>query len=121
MRLVLMQKENIISYKIDASSWQKIAFLSIERNFGASLITRELFKEIFKTRYPKFDLKKESNILQRIIYNVKDNESRNIFLIIKSPLLKYLMLSIFNSPEFNKNLFKNLSFYIGSIFKEDIK
>ena len=120
-RLVLMEKENIISYKIDASSWQKIAFLSIERNFGASLITRELFKEIFKTRYPKFDLKKESNILQRIIYNVKDNESRNIFLIIKSPLLKYLMLSIFNSPEFNKNLVKNLSFYIGSIFKEDIK
>ena len=131
IRLIIEKKKNDLNFDIDDNFRQKVGIISIERNFAgfeffnnnkiSSKTSLEIFKTIFRKSFPKCDMDEEYNILKRIEENIKDNNSRYLLLITKTPILKYIIISIFNSPKFNKNLNKDLSSYVGSCFEEDIK
>ena len=126
MKLLLKKKEEDIGLDIDENIKKELGIISIERNFSSlelknnidKINSLELFKKLFKKRYPNCDVKKEYNVLERICQNIEDNKSRYLLLITKSFIIKYIVLSFFNSPEFKK-LNKDFSFYEGSYFLKD--
>ena len=129
MKLILEKKEEDLDFIIDENFKRDIGLISIERNFGGlelfsdnnqTITSLEIIKNNFRKYFCNCNITKNYNVLQRIFENIKDNYSRYLLLIIREPILKYLILSIFNTGVNNKNLNKNLSFYIGSCIDEDI-
>ena len=129
MKLILEKKEEDLDIIIDENVKQDIGLISIERNFGGlelfsdnnqTITSLEIIKNNFRKYFCNCNITKNYNVLQRIFENIKDNYSRYLLLIIREPILKYLILSIFNTGVNNKNLNKNLSFYIGSCIDEEI-
>ena len=127
MKLILKMKEEVLDIYDNVK--QERGLTSIERNFGGlefcndknqTITSLEIIKNIFKKVYVNSDITKKYFVLQRICENIKDKYSRYLLLTIREPILKYLILSIFNTGEINKNFNKDLSFYIGSYIDEDI-
>ena len=129
MRQIMQKKEEDINLNIDENQKQEIGISSIERNFAGleidpdqkgGVTSLELIKKQFKKRFVNCDVRKEYNVLKTICDNIKDKESRYLLLISKSSISNYLLNSILTSPDFKKDLDKELSFYIGSGFTKDI-
>ena len=129
MRQIMQKKEEDINLNIDENQKQEIGINSIERNFAGleidpdqkgGVTSLELIKKQFKKRFVNCDVRKEYNVLKTICDNIKDKESRYLLLISKSSISNYLLNSILTSPDFKKDLDKELSFYIGSGFTKDI-
>ena len=129
MRILLKKKSEDYDLIVDENVKQEIGIISIERNFaGLEIQTNankrisslEIIKNIFKKYFKNCDTSKNYKVLQTIYDNIKDKESRYLLLVAKSSISYYLLNSILTSPEFKKDINKELSFYIGSGFYVDI-
>ena len=128
MKLLLKKKEKDLDLIIDDNIKQEIRIISIDRNFSGlelksnnyNINSFKLFNNLFKIPYAKLNIKMDYNVLQRICDNLEDNKSRYLLLITKSSIIKYLVLSFFNSQEFKKKINKDFCFYEGSCFSKDI-
>ena len=129
MRILLKKKTEDYDLIIDENVKQEIGIISLERNFAGleiktsaqkSISSLEIIKNIFKKYFKNCDTTKNYKVLQTICDNIKDKESRYLLLVTKSSISNYLLNSILTSPEFKKDIDKELSFYIGSGFDVDI-
>ena len=129
MRILLKKKKEDFDLIIDENVKQEIGIISIERNFAGleiqtsaqrSISSLEIIKNIFKKYFKNCDTSKNYKVLQTIYDNIKDKDSRYLLLVAKSSISNYLLNSILTSPEFKKDINKELSFYIGSGFYVDI-
>ena len=119
-RIINTKKLNQQDLVIDEQTKKMTGINCIERNFAGLEFNKqktslEVIKEIFKTKYEEVPVTKEYDVLQKIRENINDKDSRYLLLISKSSTSYYLLMSILN--EENKN--KNYSFHIGSRFKQD--
>ena len=129
MRILLKKKKEDYDLIVDENVKQEIGIISIERNFAGleiktsaqkSISSLEIIKNIFKKYFKNCDTSKNYKVLQTICDNIKDKDSRYLLLVTKSSISNYLLNSILTSPEFKKDIDKELSFYIGSGFHVDI-
>ena len=129
MRILLKKISEDYDLIIDENVKQEIGIISIERNFAGleiktssqkSISSLEIIKGIFKKYFKNCDTSKNYKVLQTIYDNIKDKDSRYLLLVAKSSISNYLLNSILTSPEFKKDINKELSFYIGSGFYADI-
>ena len=128
MRQLLKKKEEDFGLNIDENVKQEIGINSIERNFAGlefnagqegSKTSLEIIKSLFKKRYINCDIRKKYDVLKTIFENIKDKDSRYLLLVSKSSISNYLLNSILTSTKVEKDLKRELSFYIGSGFTKD--
>ena len=112
----LISKEDNISLNDDTVL--QCVIDSIERNFGGTSLHQDKssvqkFKEIFAKKYPKINVTKEYNVLERVKENLNDNNSRYLLLITKGSVCMYLISEILLQK-------KDYLLYIGSRFENDL-
>ncbi|ORX43676.1 hypothetical protein BCR36DRAFT_399937 [Piromyces finnis] len=86
---------------------------SIERNFGGLDYSIEKFKEMFKTLYQNVNDISKYDVMNCVLNNIKDSDSRYLLIVTKSSISQYLITLII------QELCKNYVFYYGSDFDED--
>ena len=107
--------------ELNEDSLVECGISSIERNFagiqfdeGDKKTSLEIFKNIFKERYPNIQVSREYNVVQRIKENINDLNSRYLLIISKSSISSFLLSSIISEEK------KEYSFCVGSKFKQDL-
>jgi hypothetical protein len=106
--------------ELNEDSLVECGISSIERNFAGlqfndndKKTSLEIFKNIFKDRYPNIQVSREYDVVQRIKENINDLNSRYLLIISKSSLSSFLLSSIISEEK------KEYSFCVGSKFKQD--
>ena len=106
----------------DSNIKQRTAVISIERNFGGlqfndiqQTTSLEIIKKKLKEKYPTYEVRKEYEVLDRITENIDDKQSRYLMVISKSSISTFLLSSILSTSH------KEYSFYIGSLFQNDLQ
>ena len=117
MRSLLKKTEDEKNLNIDENIRESIAIESLERNFGGlefdnNISSLEIFKRLFQRKYISCPIGKKYDVLKRIKENINDNGSRYLLLISKSSVSNYLINTILNKEDVNKDSI----FYIGSGF-----
>ena len=106
---------------IDENIKERICIDSLERNFGGlefdnNVSSLEIIKKIFKEKYVNCPTGKKYDVIKRIKDNINDHGNRYLLLISKSSLSNYLLNTILNEEDINKESI----FYIGSGFIKDL-
>ena len=106
--------------ELNEDSLVECGISSIERNFAGlqfndndKKTSLEIFKNIFKERYPNIQVSREYDVVQRIKENINDLNSRYLLIISKSSLSSFLLSSIISEEQ------KEYSICVGSKFKQD--
>ena len=113
--------ENYRNKNIDPNILEKIAVISIERNFGGLRFSSEnstsikIIKKILKEYYPEIKPDNCYQVVKRIKENIIDLKSRYLLVISKSSISTILLSSILS------DLNKDFKLYIGSQFQNDLK
>ena len=123
MKELMKRALNKKDMDIDEHIKETIGISSLERNLGGiefdtgidRISSLEISKKIFQQTYVHCPINKKYDIWKRIKENIKYKGSRNILLISKSSISKYLLSDFLNEKDFNKKS----SFYIGSGFIKD--